>query len=55
MMIIRVEYGVNLSIKYRRGNEFLEFWSRIWLVKRRYNEDVSWLEEVTDRIGSVEK
>ena len=31
------------------------FWSSIWSVEKRRNKDASWLDEVRDRMGSVEK
>ena len=31
------------------------FLSGIWLVKKRHNEDTSWLDEMRDKMGSVEK
>ena len=33
----------------------MRFWSGIWLVEKRHNEDASCLEEVRDRMFNEEK
>ena len=37
------------------GEEATKFWSGIWSVEKRHDEDATWLGEVRDRMSGVEK
>ena len=37
------------------AREATRIWNGIWSVEKRHNEEASWLNEVRNRIGNVEK
>ena len=37
------------------GEEATKFWSGIWSVQKRHDEDATWLGEVRDRASGIEK
>ena len=40
--------------KSPKGSETKEFWSKIWSVEGRFNEEAGWLKDVSEKFDRVE-